>query len=239
MKTLIITQARYGSSRLPGKVLKKIGTQTLLDVHLKRLKTSTLASQVMVATTFEAEAEDILAIARENSCLSFKGDLNDVLDRFYQSARSYGANVVVRVTSDCPLNEGAEIDVLLKAFFESDIDYLSNIHPPTFPDGVDIEIFTFSALERAWKEGREKKEREHVTPYIWGHPEIFRMKNVRQDEDMSQFRLTVDTSEDFDLVSKLFLALGTERPWRDYVEHLKRNPDLLKINGQFLRNEGF
>jgi spore coat polysaccharide biosynthesis protein SpsF len=238
MTVLIITQARYGSSRLPGKVLKKIEQETLLVIHLYRLKKSRLAQQVLVATN-EDEASQIVDVAKVHDCLFYRGDLNDVLDRYYQAALSVKPKTVVRVTSDCPLIDAEVIDQVITKFSESDVSYMSNVHPPTFPDGIDIEIFSFAALEQAWKEAKEQKEREHVTPYIWGHPEKFKQKNFLGQSDMSRYRLTVDKQEDYELVSHLIKSLGKDKTWLEYVNYLILNPEIAKMNHAFLRNEGF
>ena len=221
MKTIIITQARFGSSRLPGKVLKKIGDLTLLDIHLTRLKQSKLADAIMVATTEEPEAKQIVEIAKNNQCLFYQGSTHDVLDRFYQSVHTLRPETVIRVTSDCPLNDGALIDQMIETFNQKNVDYLSNVHPPTFPDGLDIEIFSFSALEKAWKEARSPKEREHVTPYLWENPSLFSNANFVNVENLSDYRMTVDYESDFQLISKLVQQLGPSRPWKDYLINLK------------------
>ena len=239
MKILIITQARFNSTRLPGKVLKKIGDETLLAIHLKRLKRSKIADQVMVATTFEPEAQQIIDIALSLGCLTFQGSLTNVLDRFYQAARPLVPEIVVRVTSDCPLNDGYLIDEMLKDFLDKGVDYMSNSNPPTFADGFDVEIIQFSALEKAWNEAKGPKDLEHVTPYIYSNPQFFSQSNFRDREDNSQYRLTVDNKEDFDLISRLVGILGSDLEWRDYTNFLKQHPEYQKINNHLTRNQGF
>lgn len=238
MKTVIITQARYSSSRLPGKVLLKIGNETMLDVHLKRLKRSKLSDCVLVATTNEKESNEIVEITKNNFCKSYQGSTQDVLDRFYKAALSVNADVIVRVTSDSPLNDGALIDEMVKEFLDSKVDYLSNVHPPTFPDGIDIEIFKFSSLLKAWQEATDSKEREHVTPYIWSRPEIFKIKNFFHTKDLSHMRLTVDHLEDLNLIRHLVAEVGDE-PWERYCEYLSENKNLSKLNNSFSRNENY
>ncbi len=217
MKTLIITQARFGSTRLPGKVLKTIDGVTLLEIHLHRLKWSHLSDAIMVATTDEPESVEIVSIATKMGCLSYRGSLHHVLERFYRAAERYQPETVIRVTSDCPLNDGAMIDEMLQKFEKSDFDYYSNVHPATYPDGLDVEIFRFSALKRAFDEASKPRETEHVTPYIWEHPEIFKLGNHAQGIDQSKIRLTVDREEDFQVISKLVKQIGYDRPWRDYL----------------------
>lgn len=239
MSTLIITQARYGSSRLSGKVLKKINEKTLLEIHLSRLKRSKLADKILVATTNEVEAAQIVEIAKNQGCLAYQGSLTDVLDRFYKGALTIRPSIVVRVTSDCPFIDGTVIDEMINQFNKSDCDYLSNVHPPTYPDGIDIEMFTFQALERAWNEAISIKEREHVTPYIWGHSKKFKLQNFTNKSDMSKYRLTVDTAEDFELIAHLVEEIGEDAPWQSYVDYLEKKPDIMSINHHFNRNEGY
>jgi spore coat polysaccharide biosynthesis protein SpsF len=239
MSVLIITQARYGSSRLPGKVLKKIGDETTLGIHLERLKKSQKAKDVLVATTNESHASHIIKLAESYGCLYYQGDLHDVLDRYYQAALTLQPKIVVRVTSDCPLIDHKVIDQMIGIFQESEIDYLSNVHPPTYPDGIDVEVFTFKALEKSWKEAKEKKEREHVTPYIWSNPEIFKIQNFSYHTDKSMHRLTIDTQEDFELISHLVKVLGKKLDWEEYVDYLMLNPEVMKINSSHKRNEGY
>jgi spore coat polysaccharide biosynthesis protein SpsF len=240
MKTVIVTQARYGSSRFPGKILKKIGNRSLLQIHLERLKRSKQASQVFVATTHEVEAKEILSIAVTSGCSSYQGSLHDVLDRFYQAVKDEQPDVVVRVTSDCPLNDPQLIDEMVEVFKKSDLDYLSNVHPPTFPDGIDIEIFTFAALEKAWSESENEKDREHVTHYFYTHPEFFKLGNFPCGEgDFSKVRLTVDYPEDFLVFEALVSKIGDSEVWRKYAEILKNDEMLVSLNQSRKRNEGF
>jgi len=241
VKTLIITQARIGSSRLPEKVLMPVAqNQSLLEVHLRRLKRSRLANQVIVATTHEPKASEIIAIANQCDCLSYQGSENDVLDRFYQAVLPFQPQTVVRVTSDCPLNDGLLIDELLSAFKKSDYDYYANIHPPSYPDGMDVEVFRFSALEKAWQEAKAPKEREHVTPYIHQHENLFKLGNHAQTaQNDASIRLTVDHANDLKVIQLLVAQLGTGRPWTDYRDAAKTNVEILKLNQQFKRNEGY
>lgn len=239
MNIVTITQARFGSSRFPGKVLKKIGDVSLLDIHLQRLLKSKLTNFLVVATTNEPEALKIAETAKENNCRFFYGDLEDVLDRYYQCALNFKASIVVRVTSDCPLNDATLLDEMIQYFLNSKLDYLSNVNPPTYPDGLDIEIFSFEALESAWRESVDRKSREHVTPFIRNNPEKYKVGNFFHQTDFSRFRLTVDTPDDFELISELVMKLGPDRSWNEYVNFLQQNPELLKINKNQTRNAGY
>ena len=185
----------------------------------------------------------IIKFAKKNKIDFFIGDEDDVLDRYYQAAKSFKGDIIIRITSDCPLIDPKIIDQLLEIYFEGNYEYLSNVHPPTYPDGYDTEIFSFKALEKAWKKAKLPSEREHVTPYIWKNlTKEFTIKNVVNKIDYSKYRLTVDTPEDFNLLS-LIIDHFHDR-WDDFcmddvIKFLEEKPELLKINEQFMRDEGY
>ena len=237
-KILAITQARYSSSRLPGKVLKSLGSGTVLDLHLKRIHQSKLINQFVVATTEEPESAEIEAIAARNNFECFHGSTDDVLDRFYQTARKYNPDYVVRLTSDCPLIDPFYIDDLIKTFLLKKVDYAANCLNPTLPDGMDAEIFTFNALETAWRDADKNSEREHVTPYI-RNSGLFKIQSVEYPLNWDSIRLTLDTTEDYELISKLVSVVGEDGTMNQYVKCLKLNPEWLKINSKYERNEGY
>lgn len=244
MKILAITQARVGSTRLPGKVLKTIGDKSLLEIQLNRILQSKLVSKLKVATTVEPEASKIIEIASHCGVESFAGSIDDVLERFYLTAQPEAPDYVVRLTADCPLIDPVEIDRVIEACINSGVDYASNTLEPTLPDGLDVEVFKFSALEKAYREATLKSDREHVTPYIWRNSsvkggELFKSLSVKNDQDFSQLRLTVDTPEDFNLIEQLINSLGIDKPWSVYVDYLNKNSELLKINAHYERNEGY
>jgi spore coat polysaccharide biosynthesis protein SpsF len=234
MKIIGVTQARISSTRLPRKVLLPIKGKTLLQFHLERVTKSTLVSKWIVATTEETKL----------SLPCFKGSLHDVLDRFYQAVKNEQAEYVVRVTSDCPLIDARVIDDIVKSCIEQKLDYMSNTLKPTFPDGMDVEVFKFTALEKAWKEANILSEREHVTPFIWKNSSflgesVFTSKNYSHEKDYSSYRLTVDQQEDFELIKILIEALGEDKLWMDYVNYLENHPQLLATNSSIKRNEGY
>jgi spore coat polysaccharide biosynthesis protein SpsF (cytidylyltransferase family) len=244
MKIVAITQARYGSSRLPGKVLKKINGITLLETHLKRALQSKLITKLMVATTREVEADEIVAIAAKCGVSYYQGSTNDVLDRYYQTAKPEQPDYVVRITSDCPLIDSAIIDKVIKYCIEQKVDYVSNTLKSTFPDGMDVEVFKFNALEKAWHEATLTSDREHVTPYIWRNSgffnqSVFTSLNYSGEEDFSLYRLTIDRQVDFDLIKHLIEVVGDNKSWMDYVVYLKNNPNIFEINSTVKRNEGY
>ena len=244
MKILAITQARYGSTRLPAKILKEVNGMTLLEIHLRRILQSRLVSKLKVATTDEDGAKYIVDVANKLGVDSYRGSVNDVLDRFYQTAISEKPDYVVRVTSDCPLIDPSIIDLVVKTCIDSDYDYVSNVLEPTYPDGMDVEVFKFQSLEKAWREATLKSDREHVTPYIWRNSSVkggvlFKSYNVSSSVDNSKLRITVDTPDDFEVVKSLVENLGIERKCDEYVSFLNSHKDIVKINQQYSRNEGY
>lgn len=244
MKILAITQARYGSTRLPAKILKEVCGMTLLEIHLHRILQSKLISKLKVATTTEEGAEYIINIADKVGVESYQCSFNDVLDRFYQTAKPEHPDYVVRITSDCPLIDPEIIDKTIAACIESGCDYVSNTLMLTYPDGMDVEVFKYSVLERAWQEAALQSEREHVTPYIWKNStvkggKLFKSINVANDEDWSKERITVDTPDDFALVKNLIEQLGIEKSCADYVAYLDSHENIKAINQHYSRNEGY
>lgn len=240
--TLIICQARYASTRLPGKVLLTIRNKSLLWYLLKRLELVKTPNHIIIATSTSDSNKPLMDYLRELKINYYAGDEIDVLDRFYQTAKHYNGEIIVRITADCPLMDSTLIDRGLEIFLKNNFDYLSNVHPPTFPDGYDIEIFTFKALETSWKNAKLNSEREHVTPFIYNNPNIFRIENFQNDKDLSNIRLTVDTKKDFILISKIienFHDRWTKFDLKDVITFINQNPHLLKINAQYERNEGY
>lgn len=244
MKILAITQARYGSSRLPAKILKEINGKTLLEIHLERILKSKKISKLKVATTLEEGAEYIIAIANKLNIETYQGSIDDVLERFYKAAEPESPDYVVRLTSDCPLIDHVVIDKIINRCIETGSDYASNTLSPTYPDGVDAEIFKFSALEKAYNEASLKSDREHVTPYIWRNSTfkgktLFRSVNVENTVDYSKYRITVDTIEDFLMVKALIENMGINKSFHDYVEFLASHKSIKEINKNSTRNEGY
>jgi spore coat polysaccharide biosynthesis protein SpsF (cytidylyltransferase family) len=242
VKTILITQARTGSTRLPGKVLKEIGGKSLLQIHLDRLKNCKNISEIIVATTINEEDKEIFDKAIGWGYTASRGSESDVLDRFFQAVKDKKADWIVRVTSDCPLIDPILVDDVIRLVQESDKDYGANILIENFPDGQDIEVFKFSALERAWKEANLQSEREHVTPYIRNNSDykggtLFLAVNYPCESDFSKIRMTVDESRDFDLIEILIDKLGVEKSWLEYTNYIIDN-DLNKVNDQIIRNEG-
>ena len=244
MKILAISQARIGSSRFPEKILKTIHGESLLEIHLKRVLQSQRITKLKVATTIEPDAYKIVAIAAKLGVEAYKGSVNDVLDRFYKTAFPEKPDWVVRLTSDCPLIDPMVIDRVIDHALTHDLDYVSNTLKPTFPDGVDVEIFKYPALVKARTEAKLTSEREHVTPYIWKNSSFnggifFSSDCVVNEKDFSDIRLTVDSPEDYLVIEKLIEILGTGKSWTEYVSTLENHPEIKRINADIQRNEGY
>jgi spore coat polysaccharide biosynthesis protein SpsF (cytidylyltransferase family) len=242
LKTILITQARVGSTRLPGKVLKKIDGKSLLEIHLYRLKRCKSISEIIVATTENDEDSIIYEKAQELGFGAFRGSETDVLDRFYKSVIDKDADWIIRVTSDCPLIDPNLVDKIVVFAQEQNCDYCSNGLIENYPDGQDVEVFKFSALKLAWENARLKSEREHVTPFIRNNSDfnggkLFKSLNFPCINDFSKIRMTVDEQVDFDLISLLISKLGTEDSWVNYTNYIIEN-NLNNINHHIIRNEG-
>ena len=242
IKTILITQARTGSTRFPNKILKEIDKKSLLEIHLERLNQSKEVSKIIVATTIKEEDNVIYKKAIDWGFLASRGSELDVLDRFYQSVKEENADWIVRVTSDCPLIDPVLVDEVIRFVQERDVDYGSNGLIEHFPDGQDVEVFKFSALKTAWKNAKLLSEREHVTPYIRNNANgkgynLFTSINYPCAADYSKIRMTVDEVQDFELIKILIHKLGTKMSWQEYTDFIISN-NLSKINDDIIRNEG-
>lgn len=236
-----ILQARMSSTRLPGKVLKPILGQPMLARQLERLARCTAMDDLLVATSEQADDDPIEKLCQSNSVSCFRGKLDDVLDRFFCCAQSAGADHVVRLTGDCPLADPVLIAELVDFYLERDVDYASNCRPPTLPDGLDAEIFSFKALTEAWREASDLHAREHVVPFIVRQPHRFTAANWSHMEDLSNLRWTVDEPEDFVFVAKVYEYLYPTKVnfgMDDVLALLRNHPELAQMNSQFERNHG-
>lgn len=242
MKIVAIIQARTGSTRLPKKVLKKIEKKAMLQHVIDRIKRSNLIQEIIIATTTKREDEPIVKLAEESKVKWFRGKENDVLDRYYQAAKKFRIDVIVRITADCPLIDPKISDIVIEYFLKNRFDYVSNINPYTYPDGLDTEVFSFEVLKKAWKKARKASEREHVTSYILNHPEIFRIGNVENDKDFSHMRWVVDEESDLKFVREVYKRMYKNSQifyMEDILSILKKEPKLAKINSSISRNEGY
>lgn len=242
MKVVAIIQARMGSSRLPGKMLMTLGNKPAFLHVVEQVRGCKTIHEIILATTDTPLDDELAHLAEENATSFFRGSENDVLDRYYQAAKQINANVIIRITGDCPLIDPSVIDSVVEAFLQGDgkYDYVSNIHPPTFPDGLDVEVFSFGALEKAWKEAELFSEREHVTPYIWKHPEFFPALNVSNETDFSSERWTLDTQEDLDFLRLVIREKGERKlSWTEVKDMIDEHPEWRDINAHYHRNEGY
>jgi spore coat polysaccharide biosynthesis protein SpsF len=232
MKTCAIVQARMGSSRLPGKVLMDLGGQTVLARVVNRLRRATLLDEILIATCYAVTDDAIVRECERLSVNSFRGSEDDVLDRYYQAAQVSKAEVVVRITSDCPLIDPVLVDETISVFQEQHADYASNTIVHSYPRGLDTEVFTRAALERAWTDARKSYEREHVTPYFYEHPELFRIASTHGPDDYSHFRWTLDTPEDLQLIRKIYSKFDDQDTfgWQEAVALMEREPELAELN---------
>lgn len=241
---IAVIQARLGSSRLPGKVLKEILGKPMLELMVDRLKQSRTIDKIIIATTDRPEDKKIVDFGKKIGIDVFRGSENDVLDRYFQAVKNLGAETIVRITGDCPLMDPEILDSVVGFYQKNkkEFDYASNVRPPTFPDGMDVEVFSFEALEKVWHLAKLPSEREHVTAYIANHPEIFRIGNISSKKDLSDIRLTVDNEEDFILIKEIFQLLYKDNKnfnLKDILNLFESRPELLLINRHIERNEGY
>ena len=240
-KILTVVQARMGSSRLPGKVLLPLAGQPLLVRMVERVQRARLAGTVVIATTLAPADDAIAALCAAHGLECFRGDALDLLDRHYQAARHYGADVVLKIPSDCPLIDPAVIDEVVRFYldFAERYDFVSNLHPATFPDGNDVGVMPFMALETAWREAQRPLEREHTTPFFWENPGRFQVGNVTWDAGLDysmSHRWTIDYPEDYTFISAVYEALYAAKPdfgLDDMLHLLAQRPDIAQLNARY------
>ena len=242
-KIVLISQARVGSTRLPSKVLKEIKGKSILEIQLDRVSKSKSINQIIVATPEGEKEAPIHDICNRFSIKSIAGSELDVLERYYNAAKAENADWVVRITSDCPLIDPELIDNIVNKIILTDLDYSSNTLIETYPDGQDIEVFKFSALETAYKEAFLKSDREHVTPYIKRNcitnmGNLFTSESIENDINYSSVRMTVDDIHDFNTIKILVEELGFNATWEEYTKFIISN-QLLFDNQKTIRNEGY
>jgi len=239
MKTIAIVQARMGSIRLPNKVMKPIDGTPMIGVLLARLSRSSLLDDIVLATSISVQNHPLITYVESLGYKCFAGDENDVLERYYQAASRAQADIVVRITGDCPLVDPMLVDAVIEEFKHSKLDYLSNCVPATFPDGLDIEVFTLSALRRARNESSKSFDREHVTPFI-RNSGLFKIDVIKHTSDLSYLRWTVDEHADFEVIQSIFKAFSPNIffNWEDVLLLREINPSLFANNEKFTRNEG-
>lgn len=241
IKTLCIIQARMGSSRLSGKVLKPILGTPMLEHQINRLIAIDNIDKFIIATSTEKDDDAIELLCNKLNLGCFRGHKNDVLDRFYQAAQVDMPKYIVRLTGDCPLIDAEIVSQVIDYHLLSNVDYTSNCNPATLPDGLDVEIFSFKALKSAWEQSKKPSEREHVTPFIRNNDDSFSCQNFNYHTDLSKHRWTVDEEKDFEFVHKIYTHLYNQNKnfaLKEILLLLAEHPELLEINKFINRNEG-
>lgn len=248
----IVIQARMGSSRFPGKIMKLIDKKPMLHYVLKQVKNSKKADTVILATGIASDDDVIENFCNEHNHLVFRGSKDDLLDRYYQCAKKFSLDIIVRITSDCPLIDPLLIDKMIDYFSKNTLDYFSNNFEKinncwqnstcNYPQGMTVEICNFTTLEKAWKLATKPSEREHVFPYVQFHPELFQLDCIVNEQDLSHIRCTVDHPEDLIFVRKIYDLIPENMGFvtiNDIKTIIEKNPDLVKINNFIDFEEGY
>jgi len=242
---VIIIQARMDSLRLPGKIMKEINGKPLLFYVINQLKNCLESSKIVIATSNTSKDKIVSTYVENLGILSFRGNENDVLDRYYRCAKNFSATEIIRISADSPLIDCNIIQKCKDEFYKKNADYVSNTisiqHNKVYrnfngyPQGQAVEIFSFNVLKKAWKESKNEFEREHVTPYIWNNPSIFKLSNIKNDTDMSKARLVVDYKEDFELVKKIIEEFPKDHIFslEEIIDFLNKHPNLYEINSKY------
>ena len=247
-RVIAVVQARLGSTRLPGKALSPIAGRPMLEHVLARAAVVPGIDRVVLATTTSPEDAALVDVAHAAGVASVRGSVEDVLDRYHAALTQHPADAIMRITADCPLLDPEVAGRVVAEYRRraGDVDYVSNVHPPTFPDGLDTEVISASALVSAWREAAAGSDREHVTPYVWSRPQRFRLANVPSAQDFSSLRWTVDNARDLAFVREVYGRLAPEygprapRFGMDAVlDLLRAHPEIAAINAGTRRNEGF
>lgn len=235
MKVVAIIQARMGSTRLPGKIMKEVLEKPLLEYQIERVRRSKLIDEIVIATTTKDTEQPIIDLCERLAISFYRGSEENVLSRYFEAAKKFDADVVVRLTSDCPLIDPEVIDKVINAYLDKNngVDYASNTLDRTYPRGMDTEVFSFRALEDTFNNAELEFEKEHVTPYIYQHSNIFNSISVVSDSNKSRHRWTVDTIEDFTLIEKIIDTLYIKNlnfTYDDILNLLDENNNWVQIN---------
>ena len=239
MKVLAIVQARMGSTRFPDKVMQRIGEVPMIELLLNRLSGSKSIDKIILATSNDKRNLQLVEHVQKMGFEVYQGSENDVLERYYEAAKGYKPDTVVRITGDCPLMDAQLVDDIIAEYNKIKLDYLSNTINPTYPDGLDIEVFSFFSLEKAAHSAQEAGEREHVTPFIKFSGQ-FKTGNYANSEDLSEERWTVDEPEDFVVIKAVFDRFypRTDFAWKEVLQLYKAEPEIFQANRHLIRNEG-
>lgn len=228
----IIIQARTGSTRLPNKVLLKFGKKTILEHVIERVKKVNFKKKIIIATTINKKDKKIVQIAKKNNCLFFKGSAQNVLKRYFECSKKFKLDTIVRICSDSPFIDPKIIDMAYKIFKKKKYDYVSNIVNPTYPAGMSVEIFNFESLKKAAEAKTDKKEQEHVTPFIYRNNEMFQIKNFETKRNFKNYRFSVDFKKDFVAMKNLYEIMDkSKKNTLNYlIKLMDKNPKIKKIN---------
>tara|TARA_B100000035_G_C20952280_1_gene532507 strand:+ start:126 stop:884 length:759 start_codon:yes stop_codon:yes gene_type:complete len=240
MKAVAIIQARMNSERLPGKVLMPLANKPVLDHIIERLSYCKLIEKIIVATSNEDTDNPIVEFCKKNNINYYRGSLDDVLDRYYQAAKTYHVESILRITADCPVIDPIVVDAVIAGYLSNKYDLYGL--GGEFPDGLDCTVISFFALEKAWKDAKLKSEREHVCPYIEKNPHLFNTGMLELFKGLEKYRWTLDMPNDYQLLNKIFDQLYREQtPFltHEILQFIKSNPELLAINSDIVRNEGY
>lgn len=236
---IAIIQARMGSSRLPGKILMEVDYVPMIKYQIDRVKKAKMIDKIIIATTDNPKDNAVEDFCKQNSIDCYRGSENDVLDRYYTTAVKYQAKTIVRLTADCPFSDPEVIDKTIELFKQSDVDYACNTVPPEtskFPDGSDVEIFSFDALERAWQEAADINDREHVTFYFWKGNHGFTTAQLENEFNWGKYRLTLDYPEDLEVISFIIYELKKQKKFgtlKEIIEILDSNVEIRNKNSKY------
>jgi len=242
MKVDAVFQVRMGSTRLPGKMFKKIMGKPLLWHVIQRVRAAGSVDRIILATTNEKNDDKIVRFAKKMKLLYYRGSTDNVLDRVYRAAKKFDSDIIVRITPDDPFKDPKIIDEFVSYFLKNKFDYVSNTIKPTYPEGLDIEVFSFLALEKAWLGAKKISEKEHLTPYIWKNPKKFKVKNMILGKNLSSLRWTLDYQRDLEFAKKVYKELYPKKKiflMQDILNLLERKPYLQKINQGIVYHEGY
>ncbi|MDX9712879.1 MAG: glycosyltransferase family protein [Ignavibacteriaceae bacterium] len=234
-------QARSGSSRLANKIFLTLTGKPLLYRMFERVAASELKGTIVIATTTESSDDNVESFCKDHKINFYRGHQTDLLDRHYQAAKIFSADAVIKIPSDCPLIDSKVIDKVIQFYLNNinNYDYVSNLHPATYPDGNDVEIMSFNALEKAWNNAEREFEREHTTPFIWENPDKFRIGNVLWETGLDYsmtYRFTIDYPEDYEFIKKVYDELYPKKPdfsLEDILNLLNENKEIKKINSKY------
>lgn len=237
--TITVVQSRMSSTRFPGKIMKDVLGKTLLERMLERMQKSKKCGTIVVATSLNPKDDALEELCKKIDIPCFRGNEDDLLERHYLCAKMFDAQIVAKIPSDCPLIDPAIIDKGFDFFFENNYDFISNLHPASYPDGNDVEIFKFEALEKAYREATKKMEREHTTPYFWENPTLFTIGNFKWEKSLDysmSHRFTIDYEEDYFFIKAVFEALYPSTPnfnLEDIIDLLEKKPEIYELNAKF------